>query len=182
MLLRKENIFKSESEIIRFHFDNRYSYSIYYKEKDKGDIYQCNKYFYIKILLCDFVAMDQPFPYIFRYLTLRLEKVESINQEELLAQLLSEKYVRNYLLTKYNLKIGVEQTAFHYLLMILQENYIIYLGSMLYRNYLKNEILQMTSSREFQDYKQNLKADTRLYVQQSEIITKLENIYKDMQK
>ena len=39
MLLRKENIFKSESEIIRFNFDYRFSYSIYYKEKDKGDMY-----------------------------------------------------------------------------------------------------------------------------------------------
>ncbi|CAD8084630.1 unnamed protein product [Paramecium primaurelia] len=199
MLLRKENIFKSESEIIRFHFDNRFSYSIYYKEKDKGDMYQCNKYFYIKILLCDFIAMDQPFPYLFKYLTLRLEKVESNNSEEILAQLISEKNIRNYLMTKYNLKIGLEQTGNRIIITsiplsfddITRELYYIpweyVVTSSLsiiyrYRNYLKNEIIQMITSREYQDYKSNLKVDTRLYIQQSEIITKLENIQKDLQK
>lgn len=39
MLLKKENIYKSESEIMRFNFDNRFTYSIYYKDKDKGDMY-----------------------------------------------------------------------------------------------------------------------------------------------
>ncbi|CAD8167594.1 unnamed protein product [Paramecium pentaurelia] len=199
MLLKKENIIKTEQEIIRFNFDNRFSYSIYNKDKDQRDMYQCNKYFYIKILLCDFIAMDQPFPYLFKYLTLRLEKIESNNQEDILAQLLSEKNIRNYLLTKYNLKIGLEQTGNRIIITnipqsfddITRELYYIpweyVISSQLqiiyrYRNYLKNEISQMITSKEFQDYRSNLKVDTKLYQQQSEIIIKLENFQKDIQK
>ncbi|CAD8068545.1 unnamed protein product [Paramecium primaurelia] len=199
MLLKKENIIKTEQEIIRFNFDNRFTYSIYNKDKDQRDMYQCNKYFYIKILLCDFIAMDQPFPYLFKYLTLRLEKIESNNQDDILAQLLSEKNIRNYLLTKYNLKIGLEQTGNRIIITnipqsfddITRELYYIpweyVISSQLqiiyrYRNYLKNEIQQMITSKEFQDYRLNLKVDTKLYQQQSEIIIKLENFQKDIQK